>query len=77
MAKPETGMCRIQLGSPDGPSLMMGKSLSSRRRRNGLEVMKVLDIFYLLCLSAQKMRNRVNVIQVVFTGTVELWVLLC
>jgi hypothetical protein len=59
MAQPEMGMCRIQLlmGSPDGPSLMMGKSLSSRKGRNGLEVMKVLDIFSLLCLSAQKMRN--------------------
>lgn len=56
MAKPEKGMGQIQLlmGSPDGPSLMVGKILSSRRGRNGLKVMIVLDIFPLLCLAAQK-----------------------
>jgi hypothetical protein len=79
MAKPEKGMGRIQLlmGSPDGPSLMVGKILSSRRGRNGLKVMIVLDIFSLLCLAAQKYEELSKCkIQVVFTGTVELRILL-
>ena len=76
----EKGMGRIKLlmGSPDGPSLMVGKILSSRRGRNGLKVMIVLDIFSFLCLAAQKYEDLSKCkIQVVFTGTVEsVWLLI-
>ena len=68
------GRVQLLLGSPDGPSLMVGKILSSRRGRNGLKVMIVLDIFSFLCLAAQKYEDLSKCkIQVVFTGTVELW----
>ena len=72
-------MGRIQLlmGSSDGQSLMVGKILSSRRGRNGLKIMIVLDIFSLICLVAKKYEELSKCkIQVVFTGTVDsVWLL--
>jgi hypothetical protein len=66
------------MGSPDGPSLMMGKILLSHRGRNGLKVMIVLDIFSLLCLAAQKYDELSKCkIKVVFTSTIySVWLLI-
>jgi hypothetical protein len=72
------GQIQLLMGSPNGPSLMVWKILLSRRGRNDLKVMIVLDIFSLLCLAAQKYEELSKCkIQVVFTGIVDyVWLLI-